>query len=194
MREGYVLVVGLVLSLGCSSSTAPAQQFFEKAQSCGALSSGGLPHIDSVAPAEACRIGCMLETASCLDYQQDFCLGSTSITDACYARCYADFVCDDGSTTYSNAACNGYADCSDGSDELGCGDLLFTCVDEERISSSRRCDGYDDCSDGSDEVDCTYFTCADGTHIATSRVCDFNSDCDHGEDEAGCAMVVCSGI
>jgi len=158
MREGYVLVVGLVLSLGCSSSTAPAQQFFEKAQSCGALSSGGLPHIDSVAPAEACRIGCMLETASCLDYQQDFCLGSTSITDACYARCYADFVCDDGSTTYSNAACNGYADCSDGSDEVDC--TYFTCADGTHIATSRVCDFNSDCDHGEDEAGCAMVVCS----------------------------------
>jgi hypothetical protein len=57
------------------------------------------------------------------------------------------FVCGDGTRIAED---DGFSDCGDGSDEVGC--ATFACDDGTSVPAEFECDGYDDCIDGSDEV------------------------------------------
>ncbi|XP_076040628.1 uncharacterized protein LOC143024974 [Oratosquilla oratoria] len=110
------------------------------------------------------------------------------------------FSCSDGWCVTNRFWCNGYNDCSDGSDEANCtvcepGYLL--CPDNYCIQDYRICDSIYDCLPSRfDELDCPnttapcaddYFTCADGVCIHKDLVCDGWLDCEAGgEDEQNC--------
>lgn len=93
----------------------------------------------------------------------------------------ATFRCHDSKCVPIAARCNGYANCDDGSDELGCGeewghsnvelsdsavcfdssvttkeaaDSQFICNDGSCTSVEGRCNGIPNCADGSDELGC----------------------------------------
>ena len=68
-------------------------------------------------------------------------------------------------------ACDGEANCIDGSDEMGCG---FQCTTSADSTSA---DGW---------------FCPDGTCVKGKHVCDGKSDCAGGEDEMGCVLCPCS--
>jgi hypothetical protein len=84
--------------------------------------------------------------------------------DACSPSSGAVFICDNGEQIDADWQCDGWEDCEDGSDEVGCDSggssgvtpviELFQCDSGEMIDASWRCDGMEDCEDGSDEVGC----------------------------------------
>ncbi|XP_018802271.1 PREDICTED: serine protease nudel [Bactrocera latifrons] len=100
-----------------------------------------------------------------------------------------------------SAWCDGYVDCSDGSDEAAC-----RCID--RLASKRICDGYADCPMGEDELGC--FGCSDLIYscygsseeytafnrstvsmcYSATEKCDGVMNCLNGRDELECNIIV----
>ncbi|MCL4146720.1 UNVERIFIED_CONTAM: hypothetical protein GTU68_024149, partial [Idotea baltica] len=116
--------------------------------------------------------------------------------------------------------CDGHADCSDLSDELGCpgsvalaSSEVFNCDRAFSIPMKWRCDGSPDCEDETDEEDCeflenemvensdkkrkncldTEFRCPRAFCIQKSWLCDRMNDCPNGEDESNCDENPCEG-
>jgi hypothetical protein len=115
--------------------------------------------------------------------------------------------------------CNGFVECSDGSDEMGCmpaycesGKMLFEaqicnglidcfngsdevcrylfhCDNGEAREPEDECDGVAECTDGSDEARC--YVCTNGTRLPADLECNGEVDCPDGADELGCAQVAC---
>jgi hypothetical protein len=67
------------------------------------------------------------------------------------------FDCGDGNFISELDTCDGFADCADESDEVGC--PTFTCDDGDTIPQVQDCNGFENCTDGSDEMGCSEELC-----------------------------------
>ncbi|XP_043937025.1 suppressor of tumorigenicity 14 protein [Protopterus annectens] len=106
--------------------------------------------------------------------------------------CPDKFTCKSGRCIANSLQCDGWTDCADGSDELGC-----TCKSEQFQCKNGRCkpkfwvcDGANDCGDNSDELICACangeFKCNSGTCIPEAKKCNGKDDCGDGSDEVNC--------
>jgi hypothetical protein len=193
-KIGFALVMALVGTLlatcggGDSSDSSYCERMVSRMESCGLLAKGsGIGNCTEPKPYEICNAECMVG-GSCSDLAVLACQPGSHATalEACNSNCTARsiFTCKNGSTVSGSSQCNGYEDCSDGSDEAGC--PTFTCRDGDTVPQDNKCDGNEDCSDGSDEAGCPTFTCDDGSTIVQSAKCNGVADCADYSDESGC--------
>ncbi|XP_058400786.1 suppressor of tumorigenicity 14 protein isoform X1 [Diceros bicornis minor] len=110
--------------------------------------------------------------------------------------CPGKFMCNTGRCIRNELRCDGWADCTDYSDELNCkcnATHQFTCKNKFCKPLFWVCDSVNDCGDNSDELECSCpaqsFKCANGKCLSQSQKCDGRDDCGDGSDEATCNSV-----
>jgi hypothetical protein len=195
--SGLFTVIACSGRTGTSTGTSFCASSAAKLRSCGLLSPGVLRCEEPQDAEEQCIINC-LNRASCADLRTVVCpttAGPSSALLDCASNCVpTEFRCADGTTLDASSRCDGFPECSDGSDEAGC--PTVACGDGTTVPESFQCDGYADCSNGSDESACPTFACANGETVPVEWKCDGAPDCSDGSDEAGCpefAEFTCSG-
>ncbi|XP_077862769.1 uncharacterized protein LOC144344827 [Saccoglossus kowalevskii] len=120
-----------------------------------------------------------------------------------YGGCMAnDFACNNTGCIKNYLHCDGYDNCRDRSDEMGCkygrcGNTEFRCPSGSDmgvcIKLKFKCDRHLDCYDGEDENECVCkekkeFSCLDnGRCVPVNKLCDGNNDCADGSDEKECS-------
>ena len=104
----------------------------------------------------------------------------------------AEFTCNSGTPACIPLQwrCDGQAECSDHSDEIGCpecGAKQFKCRNGGCVNSTLICDGAKQCQDGSDEQNCCpkeKFQCTlSGECIDADKTCNGVNDCSDSSDE-----------
>lgn len=108
--------------------------------------------------------------------------------------CPKQFQCRNQRCIKSDLRCDGWNDCGDMSDELGC-----TCQQSQICCKNGfckprfwECDGIDDCGDGTDELNCGgcpsgLITCKNNKCVSAKQRCDGRDDCGDGTDELQCS-------
>ncbi|XP_065207050.1 very low-density lipoprotein receptor-like [Planococcus citri] len=123
---------------------------------------------------------------------------STPLT-ADFVKCRSPkyYQCYDSKCILSASVCNGFKDCDNGADEIGCNKTAstdFRCGDKMYIPESWTCDGHTDCLDNSDETigceqkKCKYdeFQCKNNICRPLAFKCDGMFDCSDHSDEENC--------
>ncbi|XP_078053187.1 serine protease nudel [Augochlora pura] len=109
----------------------------------------------------------------------------------------SELRCSDGKCVDKTAFCDGFADCSDASDEPN----ICTCAEYLRLTKPEKlCDGVRHCLDKTDEspeiCNCTAnsYQCMTSsgrnTCIPQDFICDGDTDCINGEDESECRKLL----
>ena len=90
------------------------------------------------------------------------------------------YQCEDFTYIAEHHACDGEADCPDGSDEMNCSDVCAFFVPQNNLSC------YTACTDDICTCNKLYFQCIKGGCIPLSRFCDGIVDCQDMSDEILC--------
>jgi Low-density lipoprotein receptor domain class A len=161
---------------------------------CGMVSQQGLFYDPLISnPISQCHYRCVLD-GTCSDLESLYCFGGeagySSQTYTCFESCSpTPFTCPDQTL---GAHCDGYLDCVNGEDEVGCDPSYVDCGGGLHLPSATRCDGDPDCPGAQDEIGCRVHLCDGGFAIAIELMCDGFVDCSDGSDEpASCAIVMC---
>ncbi|XP_077990482.1 uncharacterized protein LOC144444815 [Glandiceps talaboti] len=93
------------------------------------------------------------------------------------------------STIPERLVCNGYEDCTDNSDEIGCAcdkPTQTMCANGRCAFKHDICDGDNDCGDWSDEDGCVLVSCDNGVLIPEKDLCNGDDNCGDNSDEVDC--------
>uniref|UniRef100_A0A3B5QSP6 ST14 transmembrane serine protease matriptase b n=1 Tax=Xiphophorus maculatus TaxID=8083 RepID=A0A3B5QSP6_XIPMA len=107
--------------------------------------------------------------------------------------CPGKFRCGTNLCINTTLRCDGFNDCGDNHDEIGCSCAPMQMKCKNNICKAKfwMCDGVDDCGDNSDEDGCgkcgaAEFSCRNGRCVSDALRCDGRDDCGDASDESTC--------